>query len=113
MKAFFESLQIGAVDAWTLFVSLDKDGDHTISVDEFTERSMQLYGPAKSADLYALRQLTAAWSIEKRPMFKAFRGLLDGFEDVLGPKGRVFVARSSWGSTWSSSTNNSGARTPW
>ena len=60
MKAFFESLQIGAVDAWTLFTSLDKDGDHTISVEEFTERSMQLYGPAKSADLYALRQLTAA-----------------------------------------------------
>ena len=37
----------------------DKDGDHTISVDEFTERCMQLHGPAKSADLYALRQLAA------------------------------------------------------
>ena len=37
----------------------DKDGDHTISVDEFTERCMQLHGPAKSADLYAIRQLTA------------------------------------------------------
>ena len=34
--AFFESLEIGAMDAWTLFLSLDVDGDHTISVDEFT-----------------------------------------------------------------------------
>lgn len=59
VKAFFESLQIGAVDAWTLFTTLDKDGDHTISVEEFTERCMQLHGPAKSADLYAIRQLTA------------------------------------------------------
>jgi len=58
VKAFFEALQIGAVDAWTLFTTLDKDGDHTISVDEFTERCMQLHGPAKSADLYAIRQLT-------------------------------------------------------
>eukprot|EP00438_Fugacium_kawagutii_P028218 Skav200387 [mRNA] locus=scaffold2518:434805:443210:- [translate_table: standard] len=34
----------------------DKDGDHTISVDEFTERCLQLHGPAKSADLFAIRQ---------------------------------------------------------
>eukprot|EP00439_Symbiodinium_sp_Y106_P075999 s1558_g15.t1 len=59
VKAFFESLQIGAVDAWTLFQSLDMDGDHTISVDEFTERCLQLHGPARSADLYALRQSSA------------------------------------------------------
>ncbi|CAE7801114.1 Cacna1c, partial [Symbiodinium necroappetens] len=38
VQALFEYLQIGAMDAWTLFMSLDKDGDHTISVDEFTER---------------------------------------------------------------------------
>ncbi|CAJ1448643.1 unnamed protein product [Effrenium voratum] len=56
VKAFFESLQIGAMDAWTLFVSLDMDGDHTISVEEFTERCLQLHGPARSADLFALRQ---------------------------------------------------------
>mmetsp|Transcript_22824 Transcript_22824/g.52850 ORF Transcript_22824/g.52850 Transcript_22824/m.52850 type:complete len:570 (-) Transcript_22824:77-1786(-) len=59
VKAFFESLQIGAVDAWTLFMTLDVDGDHTISVDEFTERCLQLHGPARSADLYALRQTSA------------------------------------------------------
>jgi len=56
--AFFESLEIGAMDAWTLFMSLDVDGDHTISVDEFTERCVQLHGPARSADIYALRQNT-------------------------------------------------------
>ncbi|CAE7864888.1 Cacna1c [Symbiodinium microadriaticum] len=37
VQALFEYLQIGAMDAWTLFLSLDKDGDHTISVDEFTD----------------------------------------------------------------------------
>jgi len=58
VQAFFESVQIGAMDAWTLFVSLDVDGDHTISVEEFTERCMQLHGPARSADLFALRQFT-------------------------------------------------------
>ncbi|CAE7670095.1 Cacna1h, partial [Symbiodinium pilosum] len=62
VKAFFESLQIGAVDAWTLFVSLDMDGDHTVSVEEFTERCMQLHGPARSADLFALRQTTVKLS---------------------------------------------------
>lgn len=56
--AFFESLEIGAMDAWTLFLSLDVDGDHTISVDEFTERCLQLHGPARSADIFALRQNT-------------------------------------------------------
>lgn len=38
----------------------DVDGDHTISVDEFTERCVQLHGPARSADIYALRQNTAS-----------------------------------------------------
>ncbi|CAE7506213.1 CAC [Symbiodinium natans] len=56
--AFFESLEIGAMDAWTLFSSLDMDGDHTISVEEFTERCVKLHGPARSADLYALRHIT-------------------------------------------------------
>eukprot|EP00435_Cladocopium_sp_Y103_P059700 s1541_g21.t1 len=55
VKAFFESLQIGAMDAWTLFVSLDMDGDSYVSVEEFTERCLQLHGPARSADLFALR----------------------------------------------------------
>ncbi|CAE7177711.1 Cacna1e [Symbiodinium necroappetens] len=40
VKAFFEVLKIGAVDAWTLFTSLDKDGDHTVNVDEFVERCL-------------------------------------------------------------------------
>lgn len=56
MKAFFSAIEINAVDAWTLFDSLDVDGDHTISVDEFMERCMQLHGPARSVDLYALKK---------------------------------------------------------
>jgi len=58
VMAFFESLEVGAMDAWTLFMSLDVDGDHTISVEEFTERCLKLHGPARSADLYALRHLS-------------------------------------------------------
>ena len=33
-----------------------------MSVEEFTERCLQLHGPARSADLFALRQQTASWS---------------------------------------------------
>ena len=38
------------------------DGDSCVSVEEFTERCLQLHGPARSADLFALRQQTASWS---------------------------------------------------
>ena len=31
----FRPARIGAVDAWTLFVSLDMDGDHTVSVEDY------------------------------------------------------------------------------
>ena len=48
-------MQLGAVDAWTFFTTVDKDGDFEVSVDEFTERCMQLHGPAKSVDLFAVR----------------------------------------------------------
>lgn len=58
MRAFFDYLQVGALDAWTLFMSLDKDGDHTITAEEFTERCVQLHGPARSADLYAMKMST-------------------------------------------------------
>ena len=32
VRAFFESLEMGAADAWTLFVALDADGDNVISL---------------------------------------------------------------------------------
>lgn len=37
------------------------DGDHTVTEEEFTERCMQLHGPARSADLFALKLGTVAW----------------------------------------------------
>ena len=61
VRAFFESLEMGAVDAWTLFASLDADGDNVISLNDFTERCIQLHGPARSVDLYALTQQNATW----------------------------------------------------
>lgn len=59
VKAFFESLEIGAIDAWTLFIGLDMNGDYMISVEEFMERCCQLRGPARSADLFGLKQQQA------------------------------------------------------
>ncbi|CAE7463063.1 NaCP60E [Symbiodinium natans] len=56
MKAFLETAEINAVDAWTLFASLDVDGDYVISVDEFTERCMQLHGPARAVDVFGLQR---------------------------------------------------------
>jgi len=54
MQAFLESAEINASDAWTLFASLDVDGDNVIDVDEFTKRCMSLRGPARSMDVFAV-----------------------------------------------------------
>lgn len=54
MQAFLESAEINASDAWTLFASLDVDGDNIIDVDEFTKRCMSLRGPARSMDVFAV-----------------------------------------------------------
>jgi hypothetical protein len=32
LKAFIHALQLGAVDAWTFFTTVDKDGDFEVSV---------------------------------------------------------------------------------
>lgn len=34
-QAFFEAIEVNAVDAWTLFDSLDADGDHLVSYEDF------------------------------------------------------------------------------
>ncbi|CAE7188177.1 Catsper1, partial [Symbiodinium pilosum] len=52
MRAFFGAIEMNAMDAWTLFDSLDADGDHLISFEEFKERCLQLHGPARSVDLF-------------------------------------------------------------
>eukprot|EP00913_Durusdinium_trenchii_P014094 g13228.t1 len=44
VKAFFESLEIGAIDAWTLFIGLDMNGDYMISVEEFMESLVWIMG---------------------------------------------------------------------
>lgn len=54
MQAFLETAEITAADAWTLFASLDVDGDHVIDVDEFTKRCLTLRGGARSMDVFAL-----------------------------------------------------------
>ena len=77
VRAFFESLEMGAVDAWTLFASLDADGDNVISLRDFTERCIQLHGPARSVDLYALTQQNAACFVsENVPKIGAGLGIL-------------------------------------
>ena len=45
----------------------DKDGDHTITEEEFAERCLQLHGPARSADLFALKLGTVTWWNLKSP----------------------------------------------
>ncbi|CAE7888032.1 Cacna1h [Symbiodinium necroappetens] len=58
LVAFFAAIEVSAVDAWTLFDSLDADGDHLISYEEFAQRCLQLHGTARSVDLFALKQQT-------------------------------------------------------
>ena len=47
----------------------DMDGDSYVSIEEFTERCMQLHGPARSADLFALRHQAVSWSRFRRFFF--------------------------------------------
>ena len=54
MKALMETADIKAADAWTLFASLDQDGDNLVDVNEFIERCLQLHGPARALDLHTL-----------------------------------------------------------
>ena len=54
MKALMETADIKASDAWTLFASLDQDGDNLVDVTEFIERCLQLHGPARALDLHTL-----------------------------------------------------------
>mmetsp|Transcript_7656 Transcript_7656/g.17608 ORF Transcript_7656/g.17608 Transcript_7656/m.17608 type:complete len:551 (-) Transcript_7656:133-1785(-) len=56
MKTFLESLEISATDAWTLFNSLNLDGDHVLTLEEFTEGCLLLRGSARSVDVFALKQ---------------------------------------------------------
>ena len=56
MKAFLESLEISATDAWTLFNSLNLDGNHVLTLEEFTEGCLLLRGNARSVDVFALKQ---------------------------------------------------------
>ena len=55
-KAFLESLEISATDAWTLFNSLNLDGNHVLTLEEFTEGCLLLRGNARSVDVFALKQ---------------------------------------------------------
>ena len=71
MVAFFAAIEVSAVDAWTLFDSLDADGDHLISYEEFAERCLQLHGAARSVDLFALKQQADKLEDKLDKMFKS------------------------------------------
>eukprot|EP00930_Biecheleria_cincta_P015297 TRINITY_DN12805_c0_g1_i2.p1 TRINITY_DN12805_c0_g1~~TRINITY_DN12805_c0_g1_i2.p1 ORF type:complete len:604 (-),score=90.82 TRINITY_DN12805_c0_g1_i2:30-1790(-) len=56
-RVIFDALELGAMDAWTLFCSLDTDGNHRIGIDEFIDSCNQLRGTARSVDLFAVKKL--------------------------------------------------------
>lgn len=85
VRAFFESLEMGAVDAWTLFASLDADGDNVISLNDFTERCIQLHGPARSVDLYALTQQ----NVKLRQQLQAIEDLQLQLDDYVRARSRL------------------------
>lgn len=57
-KALFEALGLKAEDAWTLFRSLDKDGDHRVGEHEFVQGCIHIRGPARQVDLRRQAQRT-------------------------------------------------------
>ncbi|CAE6911260.1 putative tubulin--tyrosine ligase C12B10.04 [Symbiodinium microadriaticum] len=56
VKVLFEALELGATDAWTLFLSLDHNEDYQILPEEFLEGCLRLRGTAKAIDVYMLRR---------------------------------------------------------
>ena len=56
VKVLFEALELGATDAWTLFLSLDHNEDYQILPEEFLEGCLQLRGTAKAIDVFMLRR---------------------------------------------------------
>jgi len=67
-SALFEALGLKAEDAWTLFRSLDKDGDHRIGESEFVQGCINIRGPARQVDLrrQAQRTRTQLDSLEEK-----------------------------------------------
>ena len=59
VRVLFEALEIGATDAWSLFLSLDHNEDYQIEPEEFLEGCLQLRGTAKAIDLFMLRRQVA------------------------------------------------------
>eukprot|EP00435_Cladocopium_sp_Y103_P065382 s625_g27.t1 len=59
VRVLFEALEIGATDAWSLFLSLDHNEDYQIEPEEFLEGCLQLRGSAKAIDLFMLQRQVA------------------------------------------------------
>lgn len=51
VQAMFQTLDLNASDAWTLFKLLDHEGNGDINVEEFIAGCMRLRGPAKAMDI--------------------------------------------------------------
>jgi hypothetical protein len=54
MLALFDTLEVMASDAWTLFKLLDSDGEGTVSIDEFITGCIRLRGDAKAIHMEKL-----------------------------------------------------------
>eukprot|EP00439_Symbiodinium_sp_Y106_P036229 s3556_g4.t1 len=71
MKALMETADIKAADAWSLFASLDQDGDSLVDVNEFIERCLELHGPARALDLHTLTRQTMKFGEQLAAIEKA------------------------------------------
>mmetsp|Transcript_32233 Transcript_32233/g.57180 ORF Transcript_32233/g.57180 Transcript_32233/m.57180 type:complete len:96 (+) Transcript_32233:1-288(+) len=85
MKAFLDSIEISASDAWTLFASLDEDGNGRVGSDEFTEGCLKLHGPARAVDLYAMKQQNVKLRDQMTAIEKAQRQLVEQLRAGISP----------------------------
>eukprot|EP00931_Biecheleriopsis_adriatica_P018612 TRINITY_DN12988_c0_g2_i1.p1 TRINITY_DN12988_c0_g2~~TRINITY_DN12988_c0_g2_i1.p1 ORF type:complete len:524 (+),score=93.09 TRINITY_DN12988_c0_g2_i1:98-1573(+) len=56
MQAYMESVDIHALDAWTLFKIIDSDNSGSIDIEEFVSGCLQLRGSAKAVQLAKMSQ---------------------------------------------------------
>lgn len=76
LAALFEALDLPSTDAWSLFQTLDADGDHMIDADEFLDSCIRMRGPPRSVDVCAIKR--QANKIRRQVM-----DLADVIEDVM------------------------------
>lgn len=91
VKAYFESMELEASDAWAFFKLVDEDMGNTVDVDEFVEGCMRLRGAAKQIDVHLLsteqRRFQTRYESGMQRLEESLSKVAAGGRSFAGPQG--------------------------